>query len=142
MRSARAGLYRPQHGLPRASGQDPGQRPPLGPRRPDAAARGPPEQGAGTRARAQHPLISPCRGRSATADPPNTECMAAADVQVIATDTEMERVELWRAEELVRAGFDASDAVALAARHDIDLHLAIDLVRRGCPYETAIDILI
>jgi len=68
--------------------------------------------------------------------------MAAADVQVIATDTEMERVELWRAEELVRAGFDASDAVALAARHDIDLHLAIDLVRRGCPYETAIDILI
>jgi len=54
----------------------------------------------------------------------------------------MERVELWRAEELVRAGFDPSDAIALAARHDIDLHLAVELVRRGCPYETAIDILI
>ena len=27
----------------------------------------------------------------------------------------MERVEHWRAEELIRAGFDPSDAVALAA---------------------------
>jgi len=67
--------------------------------------------------------------------------MTAADVQ-FAPDTELERVELWRTEELVRAGFDASDAVALAGRHDIDLHLAIELIRRGCPYETAIDILI
>jgi rRNA processing protein Krr1/Pno1 len=67
--------------------------------------------------------------------------MAAAEVQ-ISTETEMDRVEHWRAEELVRAGFDPSDAIALAARHDIDLHLAVELVRRGCPYETAIDILI
>jgi bifunctional DNase/RNase len=67
--------------------------------------------------------------------------MAAAEVQ-IATETEMERVEHWRAEELVRAGFDPSDAIALAARHDIDLHLAVELVQQGCPYETAIDILI
>jgi hypothetical protein len=67
--------------------------------------------------------------------------MAAADVQII-TKTEMERVEHWRAEELVRAGFDPSDAIALAARHDIDLHLAVELVQQGCPYETAIDILI
>jgi hypothetical protein len=67
--------------------------------------------------------------------------MAAAEVH-IPTETEMERVEHWRAEELVRAGFDPSDAIALAARHDIDLHLAVELVRQGCPYETAIDILI
>jgi hypothetical protein len=72
---------------------------------------------------------------------PNTECMTAAEVHVT-SETEMDRVEHWRAEELVRAGFDASDAVALAARHDIDLHLAIELVEQGCPYETAIDILI
>jgi hypothetical protein len=72
---------------------------------------------------------------------PNTECMTAAEVQV-ASETEMERVEHWRAEELVRAGFDPSDAVALAARHDIDLHFAIELLEQGCPYETAIDILI
>jgi hypothetical protein len=67
--------------------------------------------------------------------------MTAADVHV-ATETELDRVEHWRAEELVRAGYDASDAIALAARHDIDLHLAVELVRSGCPYETAIEILI
>jgi hypothetical protein len=67
--------------------------------------------------------------------------MTAAELH-IATETEQERVEHWRAEELVRAGFDPSDAIALAARHDIDLHLAIELVQQGCPYETAIDILI
>jgi len=67
--------------------------------------------------------------------------MAAADVD-FAPETEMEKVEHWRAEELVRAGFDPSDAVALAARHDIDLHLAVELIEQGCPYETAIEILI
>jgi bifunctional DNase/RNase len=67
--------------------------------------------------------------------------MTAVDLH-IAPETEMERVEHWRAEELVRAGFDPSDAIALAARHDIDLHLAVELVQQGCPYETAIDILI
>ena len=67
--------------------------------------------------------------------------MTAANLHVT-TETEQERVEHWRAEELVRAGFDPSDAVALAARHDIDLHLAVELVEHGCPYETAIDILI
>jgi hypothetical protein len=67
--------------------------------------------------------------------------MPAADVH-FATETELERVEHWRAEELIRAGFDPTDAVALAARHDIDLHFAIELVEQGCPYETAIDILI
>ena len=67
--------------------------------------------------------------------------MAAADLHVV-TETEQDRVEHWRAEELVRAGFDPSDAIALAARHDIDLHLAVELVQQGCPYETAIDILI
>jgi hypothetical protein len=67
--------------------------------------------------------------------------MAAADVDY-APDTEMDKVEHWRAEELVRAGFDPSDAIALAARHDIDLHLAVELIEQGCPYETAIEILI
>jgi hypothetical protein len=67
--------------------------------------------------------------------------MTAADLYLV-RDTELERVEHWRAEELVRAGFDPSDAIALAARHDIDLHLAVELIERGCPYETAINILI
>ena len=67
--------------------------------------------------------------------------MPAADLHV-ANDTELERVENWRAEELIRAGYEPGDAVALAARHDIDLHLAVALIRTGCPYETAIEILI
>jgi hypothetical protein len=67
--------------------------------------------------------------------------MTAVELQ-IPTETELERVEHWRAEELVRAGFDPSDALALAARHDIDLHFAVELIEQGCPYETAIEILI
>jgi hypothetical protein len=56
-------------------------------------------------------------------------------------ETELERVERWRAAELVRAGFTADDAVALAARFDVDLHEAISLVERGCPSELAVRIL-
>ena len=67
--------------------------------------------------------------------------MTAAEVHVV-QETEKERVEHWRAEELVRAGYDPSDAIALAARHDIDLHLAVELVEQGCPHDMAIDILI
>ena len=67
--------------------------------------------------------------------------MTAAEANVV-TETERERVEHWRAEELIRAGYSPSDAVALAARHDIDLHRAIELISQGCPYELAIEILI
>jgi hypothetical protein len=67
--------------------------------------------------------------------------MTTADLQVV-SETEQERVERWRAQELIRAGYDPGDAVALAARHDIDLHFAVELIEQGCPYETALDILI
>jgi hypothetical protein len=67
--------------------------------------------------------------------------MTTAEIQVT-SETELERVESWRAEELVRAGYTPTDAVALAARHDIDLHSAVELMAFGCPYELAIEILI
>jgi hypothetical protein len=67
--------------------------------------------------------------------------MTAAELQVV-DETEQDRVEHWRAEELIRAGYEPSDAIALAARHDIDLHRAVELIQQGCPYETAIEILI
>jgi hypothetical protein len=57
-------------------------------------------------------------------------------------DSELERVEAWRAEELERAGYDASSAAKLAARHDVDLHRAVDLLRQGCPPEIALGILL
>ena len=64
---------------------------------------------------------------------------AEAGVQV---DTEVERIEAWRAQELRRAGYDRRAAGAVAARHDVDLHLAVDLIRRGCPPDLALEILL
>jgi hypothetical protein len=58
------------------------------------------------------------------------------------TETELERVERWRAEALSRAGYEPVDAFELAARTDIDLHEAIELVERGCPVGLAVRILI
>ena len=57
-------------------------------------------------------------------------------------ETEQERIERWRAEELQRAGFEASAASLLAARADVDLHYAIDLLRNGCQPELALQILL
>ena len=57
-------------------------------------------------------------------------------------ETELQRVERWRAELLVRSGYDAMDAAALAARLDVDLHTAIDLVQSGCSPELALQILL
>lgn len=51
------------------------------------------------------------------------------------------RILRWRYDQLVRAGYDNDDAVVLASNLDVDLHLAVDLLRRGCPTETAIQIL-
>ena len=57
-------------------------------------------------------------------------------------ETELERVERWRADELMRVGFDPMSAVELAARLDIDLHRATELVDRGCSAELALQILL
>jgi hypothetical protein len=57
-------------------------------------------------------------------------------------ETELERVERWRSEELMRAGYDPAAAHDLAARLDIDLHTATDLLERGCPAELAAQILL
>jgi len=57
-------------------------------------------------------------------------------------ETEQERVERWRAEELMRAGYDPAAAVDLACRLDVDLHGAIELLERGCPPELATRILL
>ena len=56
--------------------------------------------------------------------------------------TEIERIEEWRRERLEAAGFAPEAAGALAERHDVDLHAAIDLVEHGCPAETALRILL
>ena len=67
--------------------------------------------------------------------------MAAADVMTH-KELEAERVVNWRRQELERAGYDHVTADRLADRTDVDLHLAIALVRGGCPPETAVRILL
>lgn len=56
--------------------------------------------------------------------------------------SEQELVERWRAEELERAGFGPADAAAIAARMDVDLHRAVELVKNGCSPELAKQILL
>ena len=56
--------------------------------------------------------------------------------------TEQELVEHWRSSELERAGYPADVAAELASRSDIDLHLAAELLQRGCTPELAASILL
>lgn len=56
-------------------------------------------------------------------------------------ESELERVERWRAQALERAGYDHDSAVELGSRLDIDTHEAIQLLERGCPAELAVEIL-
>jgi hypothetical protein len=67
--------------------------------------------------------------------------MASIEIQTL-EETESERIERWRAEELERAGYESRSAAKIAVRHDIDLHLAVDLLGRGCPPELALKILL
>jgi hypothetical protein len=66
--------------------------------------------------------------------------MAAAELTK--QETELERIERWRSEELERAGFEAAAASLLASRPDVDLHFAINLLRNGCAPELALQILL
>ena len=61
--------------------------------------------------------------------------------QVEYAETEVERVERWRAEELERAGYGPEAAFELALRFDVDLHTAVELLERGCPSDLALQIL-
>ena len=56
-------------------------------------------------------------------------------------ETEVERVERWRAQALERAGYDSERALELAARPDVDLHRAIQMLENGCPPDLAVLIL-
>ena len=67
--------------------------------------------------------------------------MPAAEIHVL-EETELERVEQWRAEELERGGFKPADAARLAARHEVDLHAAVELLKNGCPAELSLEILL
>jgi len=65
--------------------------------------------------------------------------MSAVD-EVI--ESESNRVERWRVEELMRAGYDPLAAGQIAQRSDIDLRQAIGLLAQGCPVDFAVRILL
>jgi hypothetical protein len=65
--------------------------------------------------------------------------MSAVDTYI---ETETERVERWRMDELLRVGFDVEFAALIAAEPGVDLHAAIDMVERGCPPDLAAQILL
>lgn len=67
--------------------------------------------------------------------------MTAAQFETI-DETEAEAILRWRFEELVRSGYDVCSALVLASHVEVDLHDASSLVRRGCPSETALEILL
>jgi hypothetical protein len=48
----------------------------------------------------------------------------------------------WRFSQLTRSGYAVGDALVLAARSDVDLHCAADLVAHGCPPSVALRILL
>jgi hypothetical protein len=51
-------------------------------------------------------------------------------------------IEDWRFEQLVGVGWPEQQALVLAASHDIDLHVACDLLAKGCDVALAWEILL
>ena len=66
--------------------------------------------------------------------------MASTEVEVLER-SERDQVVGWRLEQLLAAGYEREDALELALALPVDLHVAIDLLARGCPQETAVRIL-
>jgi hypothetical protein len=56
--------------------------------------------------------------------------------------TEHDAVRRWRSEQLQLAGYPPTDALVLSRRPDVDVHRATGLLRKGCPVDTAVRILI
>ncbi len=67
--------------------------------------------------------------------------MSAAELEMV-YQSETDRIQQWRHEELERAGYDPESALVLAASNDVDLHSAVNLLRRGCSVDLALQILL
>lgn len=55
---------------------------------------------------------------------------------------EFERVSRWREEQLLAAGYEPYTAHVLSRLHDVDLHVACDMLRHGAREDLAIEILL
>jgi hypothetical protein len=65
--------------------------------------------------------------------------MAQAEERVAVLELD---VVSWRFDCLVRSGYPVDLAVLLAEMASVDLHDAVELVKRGCPVEQAVEILV
>jgi hypothetical protein len=71
--------------------------------------------------------------------PPDQRANAAREEPVLVAVDELTCT--WRRETLARAGYLPEHAALLAARGEIDLHRACELLEQGCQAETAFGIL-
>ncbi|HZO96233.1 MAG TPA: hypothetical protein VFB42_02565 [Gaiellaceae bacterium] len=60
-----------------------------------------------------------------------------AGAEALPSEARAVEVLCWRLEQLERAGYSSELAYAIAENHEVDLHRACDLLRRGCPEHTA-----
>ena len=58
------------------------------------------------------------------------------------SEVEADEVLRWRKEELRRAGYGERAVRTLARETEVDLHLAIKLLARGCPERVSLRILL
>jgi hypothetical protein len=58
-----------------------------------------------------------------------------------AGERERHDVTSWRVEQLLAAGYGADASLVLALDREVDLHLAVSLLERGCPPDLALEIL-
>lgn len=70
-------------------------------------------------------------------------CAMAIQTPTAPTRGEREQgdVTSWRIERLTAAGYPADAALVLALDREVDLHLAVSLLERGCAPDTALQIL-
>ncbi len=68
--------------------------------------------------------------------------LASLEQAVSRMDDEELAVLAWRMTVLDHAGYPETDVVLLAGARTVDLHLAVDLLERGCPPATAVRILL
>ncbi len=62
----------------------------------------------------------------------------------IAGPKQLERTAIvaWRLQVLLRAGYSWDSSTRLAASREVDLHVALELLARGCSESTALRILV
>ena len=71
-----------------------------------------------------------------------TEVMQTKSLEAAVAERSDDSVVRWRLIVLLRAGYQWDEAVELATETRVDLHLAADLLGRGCPSEVARRILL